>query len=235
MERTPNIELLELAAKLLRPLLGELVFLGGCATDLLITDPGAPKIRATSDVDAIVEVGGLIEYHKLEGQLRDLGFTQSMFEDAPICRWRLGPLMVDIMPTDPDILGFGNDWYQAALKDSVSAILPNGVTIRHVTAPYFIATKIDAFKSRGESDYLTSHDFEDLVAVLDGRLGLADELIAGPPDVLTYITTNFSSFLADSQFHAALPGVIAGAGSSPPRSAMVIDTMKRVTGPPIRD
>lgn len=230
MDRTPNIELLELAARNLEPLLGELVFLGGCATDLLINDPGAPKIRATSDVDAIVEVGGLTGYHKLEGQLRDLGFTQSTYEDTPICRWHLGPLMVDIMPTDPEILGFGNDWYKAALKHSVSAVLPNGTTILHVTAPYFIATKIDAFKSRGRSDYLTSHDFEDLVAVLDGRLEIADELIAGPPDVLRYISANFSSFLADSQFDTALPGTIAGAGSSPSRSTMVIDTMRRITG-----
>lgn len=66
MVRTPNIELLELAARLLHPLFRELVFLGGCATDLLINDPGAPRIRATSDVDTISEVGSLIEYQALE-------------------------------------------------------------------------------------------------------------------------------------------------------------------------
>ena len=33
----PNLELLTDAAKLLEPLLGELVFVGGCATALLIT------------------------------------------------------------------------------------------------------------------------------------------------------------------------------------------------------
>ena len=34
----PNLQLLTDAAKLLEPILGELVFAGGCATALLITD-----------------------------------------------------------------------------------------------------------------------------------------------------------------------------------------------------
>jgi hypothetical protein len=37
----PNPALLERAVELLRPLLDELVFVGGCATGLLITDPGS--------------------------------------------------------------------------------------------------------------------------------------------------------------------------------------------------
>ena len=53
----PNLHLLEAAARLLQPLLDELVFVGGCATGLLITDPGAVGIRPTKDVDVITEVG----------------------------------------------------------------------------------------------------------------------------------------------------------------------------------
>jgi hypothetical protein len=43
----PNLELLKLTAEKLRPLLPEIVFAGGCATDLLVTDPGAAPVRAT--------------------------------------------------------------------------------------------------------------------------------------------------------------------------------------------
>src|SRR6267142_1807351 len=49
----PNLELLTDAAKLLEPLLGELVFVGGCATALLITDKAAADVRPTLDVDVI--------------------------------------------------------------------------------------------------------------------------------------------------------------------------------------
>ena|ERR1700722_10642288 len=43
----PNLDLLTDAAKLLGPLLGELVIVGGCATALLITDKAAADVRPT--------------------------------------------------------------------------------------------------------------------------------------------------------------------------------------------
>ena len=52
----PNFQLLVDAAKLLKPILGELVFVGGCTTALLITDKGAADVRPTYDVDAIAEI-----------------------------------------------------------------------------------------------------------------------------------------------------------------------------------
>lgn len=51
-----NLELLIVAAKLLRPVLDELVFVGGCATGLLLSDEAAPEVRPTFDVDAIAEI-----------------------------------------------------------------------------------------------------------------------------------------------------------------------------------
>lgn len=53
----PNLELLKLTAEKLRPLLPEIVFVGGCATGLLATDPGSAPVRATYDVDVIAEIG----------------------------------------------------------------------------------------------------------------------------------------------------------------------------------
>lgn len=50
----PNLELLEQAAERLQPLLNEIVFVGGCTTGLLVTDPGAAPVRMTHDVDVIV-------------------------------------------------------------------------------------------------------------------------------------------------------------------------------------
>lgn len=48
----PNLELLELAAERLRQLLPEIVFVGGCATGLLIDDPGAAPVRGTPSQNA---------------------------------------------------------------------------------------------------------------------------------------------------------------------------------------
>jgi len=53
---TVNLDLLAAVAGHLRPLLNDIVFVGGCTTELLVTDPAAPSIRPTTDVDAIVEI-----------------------------------------------------------------------------------------------------------------------------------------------------------------------------------
>lgn len=52
MARTqnPNLEIIEIAAQAIGSLRDELVFLGGCATALLITDSAAPPVRALSVV-----------------------------------------------------------------------------------------------------------------------------------------------------------------------------------------
>ena len=48
--------MLETTARDLRSLIHETVFLGGAATGLLLTDPAAPPIRITRDIDVIIEV-----------------------------------------------------------------------------------------------------------------------------------------------------------------------------------
>ena len=104
----PNLELLAFALQRLGSLSEEMVFLGGCATGLLVDDPGAPPIRATRDVDAIVEVVNLLDFHRFSDRLRGLGFVEDQDPNAPICRWKQGELLLDVMPTDTEILGFGN-------------------------------------------------------------------------------------------------------------------------------
>jgi hypothetical protein len=96
----PNLQLLEEAATILRPVLHELVFVGGCATGLLITDPAAGGVRPTTDVDAVTEVSSYGHYSDLAQRLRQLGLTEDNREEAPICRWRHGRLTIDIiLPT----------------------------------------------------------------------------------------------------------------------------------------
>jgi hypothetical protein len=68
----PNLDLLESAAEKLRPLLPEIVFVGGCATGLLITDPGAAPVRQTYDVDVISEIVSYADYAVFSERLRAL-------------------------------------------------------------------------------------------------------------------------------------------------------------------
>ena len=65
----PNLQLLTDAAKLLNPILGESVFVGGCATALLITDSAAADVRPTFDVDTIAKIKKLILTHEFNDAL----------------------------------------------------------------------------------------------------------------------------------------------------------------------
>ena len=99
-----NLEQLIAGARLLRPLLEELVFVGGCMTGLLITDDAASDPRATFDVDAIAEITSYAEYATFSDRLRALGFAEDAREDAPLCRWIQGPTTLDVMPLNEKIL-----------------------------------------------------------------------------------------------------------------------------------
>ena len=128
-QRNPNIEILTMAVSKLGPVADEMVFLGGCATGLMITDPAAPPVRVTTDVDVITEVATLGEYYQLAERLRQRGFVEDQSQGAPICRWRLESTILDIMPTKPDVLGFGNQWYEPAVAAAEFVELPSGKSI----------------------------------------------------------------------------------------------------------
>jgi hypothetical protein len=105
--KNPNIEILAIAVERLGKLIDDVVFPGGCATGLLLTDQAAPSIRATRDVDVMVEVASLAGYHSFNEKLRRRGFKEGSSPAAPICRWQSERIILDVMPTDPELLGFG--------------------------------------------------------------------------------------------------------------------------------
>ncbi len=228
MITNPNIQILEAAAERLRTLTEEMVFVGGCATGLLLTDPAASPVRATIDVDVLVEVATLVEYHWLSEQLRQLGFVEDTSEDAPICRWKTYDVILDVMPTDPKILGFGNRWFTLAYKASEWTTLPSGKRIRLLPAPYFLGTKLEAFEYRGENDYLMSRDMEDIVTVLDGRSEIVTEVQQAGEELKDYLVTRCSMLLKERDFLDALPGHLLPDAASQARSALVIDRLKTI-------
>jgi predicted nucleotidyltransferase len=146
-----NREQLIATAALLRPMLGDLVFVGGAVTSLLITDEGAGAPRTTLDVDAIAEITSYAEYAAFGERLRSLGFSEDTSEGAPLCRWVHSGTILDVMPLDEKILGFYNHWYRDAMEAATTHQLSQDLKIRVVTAPYFLATKIEAFKVAGEA------------------------------------------------------------------------------------
>jgi len=225
----PNLKMLELAARGLDTLTDEVVFLGGCATGLLITDAAAPPTRETKDVDVIVEIATRHDYHVLSGKLRGRGFREDQNEDAPICRWIYQSVTVDVMPTDRSILGFSNRWYSDAMRTAKRIRLPGGINIHMVTAPFFLATKLEAFYGRGNGDFMASHDLEDMIAMLDGRTDIVQE-VSACVELRTYLSKEFAKLLENDEFQDALPGHLPSDAASQRRTGMILDRMREISG-----
>jgi hypothetical protein len=221
----PNLRLLEEAAKKLAPFLGEIVFIGGVTLGLLITDKAAAPIRSTDDVDVIAEILTYADYIAFSMRLRKAEFTEDTSEEPLTCRWFHGKLKLDVLALSKEVLGYTNIWYEGALNHAASFVLPSGQTIRVITAPYFLATKMEAFRGRGQMDFLASHDLEDFVAVLDGRSTILKEIADSPGDIREYLVEAARSLLSESRFLDAVPGFVLDYGRVP----LILERLNQLT------
>jgi predicted nucleotidyltransferase len=220
----PNLALLHAMALALGPLRERLVFVGGCATGLLLTNPAAAGVRPTEDVDAIVEVASLAGYHALQPQLAERGFVQTMADNTPPFRWFWNRLQLDLVPVDAHVLGFANRWYRPGFAAAVSTALGSGVSLRHLDAPHFLATKFEAYADRGGRDPYLSHDLEDIVTVIDGRAELAGELERAAPALRAHVAAQAQALLDHPELTNALPGLVA----QPIRAGIVLERLQRI-------
>lgn len=227
MMQDTNIVAVELAAQSLGPLMDELVLVGGCAVGLLVTDKARPPVRETIDVDLLTEVTPLANYYAFSERLVERGFKQRPTENV-ICRWFKGDQIIDVMPTDPEVLGFTNRWYESALNDAVLCLLPSGRQVRVITAPHFLATKLVAFASRGNGDYV-HHDIEDIVNIIDGRESIVEEVLATEPLLRQFLMEEFDDLLADSIFVERISYHL-GSHEHIFRKEIVLSRMRKIAG-----
>lgn len=218
-----SIELLELAASALDELCEEVVFVGGATVELWITDPAAPDVRPTDDVDVIVEVATKTGFYAFEDKLRARGFSEDVMSGI-ICRWQHGSssLVLDAVPADPSILGFSNRWFMESISHAVERSLPSGCTIRATSPPYLIATKVEAFRSRGKGDFLGSSDFADIITLVDGRAEIVEEIAGANKDVRTYLRGELSSLMSHPRFIEGVAGSLRSDETSQRRADLVV-------------
>lgn len=230
----PNLAILELVAHALGPVCADVVFVGGCATALLLTQPRPDRIRITEDVDIVAQALTVHDYHAVEHRIRAQGFSNDMRPGAPICRWVYKNVTLDVMPTVKDIVGFANRWYPLGIATAQPVTLASGVQIRLIAAPVFIATKLEAFKDRGKDasgqpDFLGSHDLEDIITVADRRPELLNECRAMPAALRMYLAQEFAALFASADFESTLSGHLPGDSASQNRLNKLKATLREFT------
>lgn len=219
--------LLMVARALGAELLGKVAFVGGSTTGLLITDVMTKElIRYTDDVDLIISVVGYTGWHNFVEQLKPHGFRVSM-EDDVTCRLRLGELKVDFMPDDEKALGFTNIWYKEALAFAADYELEPNVTIKLLTAPYFVATKLEAYKGRGNNDLLCSNDIEDILNLFDGREELIDEIKQSSVELKKYLALEITALLNHRDINSAIQSTAFGDSG---RQELIFERLETISG-----
>lgn len=111
-----------------------------------------------------------------------------------ICRYKIHGIIVDIIPTNDSSVGFNNKWYPDGFNQAVDYQIDEQCTIKILSAPYFLATKFEAFKGRGNNDGRMSQDFEDIIYVLENRATIWEEIINSNEEVKNYLAMSFAIY-----------------------------------------
>jgi hypothetical protein len=218
-----NVAMLELAAEHLGDLLDEVVFVGGATVELWITDEMAPEFRPTDDIDVIVEITTMRDYHRFEKRVRKVGLENDQ-ESGVICRFKHpeSGLLLDVMPTEASILGFENRWQAEAFPHAVEVALPSGQPVRAIPPAYLLATKLEAFRTRGKEDFYGSRDFGDVVALIDGREELPGEIAKAPEPLREYVAGQLNELSDHPVFDNGIEGALPSSPEAQARVELVI-------------
>lgn len=211
-----DLPLVELAAIALGPLVDEVVFVGAAVLPVWITEKEVLPLRATDDTDCVIDVSTKARYDAFGERLRAQGLREDK-DSKVLCRWRVpeSDLIVDVMPAEQSILGFTGKWVHLAHRKGMSEEFEIGRagSARIVRPELWTAMKLDAFATRGNNDFYSSKDFEDLVSIVRGRPSLIEELKSSRRDVREFAATSILSLTRSKQFEVGVIGAIAQIGS----------------------
>ncbi len=223
MSHQTNIVRIKAVANALANLKEKVVFVGG-ATISLYPDKPVFEVRPTDDVDVIIEILNYIDRSELEEKLRSIGFSHDIGSSI-VCRYIIQGIIVDIMPTDDASIGFKNIWYPEGFDQSINYKIDEENSIKILSAPHFIATKLEAHKGRGQNDGRTSQDFEDIVYVLENRETIWDEINSCGDNLKSYLRSEFSNLLKNPNHFEWIDCHVER--TSPPATYFIVDELEK--------
>ena len=108
------------------------------------------------------------------------------------------------MPTSPEAAEFGSPWFEEAMGVLEHHKIGESISIPIINPGYFLATKLDAFISRGTGDYYGSPDMEDLIIVLEGCSRLIDVLNIASVNLRRHVSRLMRYLLSTQSFVGAI-------------------------------
>lgn len=182
--QTINLKVVEKLSVALEELNNEVIYVGGAVVSLYVTDEGAEQPRPTKDIDISVQVSTYAEMDKLREKLAVKGIYPAPAETV-MYRYTYEDILIDFIPYEETSLGPTNRWLKPGFEKAYPITLGHS-EIRILPVSLFLATKWEAFKNRG-NDPRTSHDFEDIVYVMDNNLEVVDSVAKADKEVQSFL------------------------------------------------
>ncbi len=224
MSKTNNERLQEIA-EAMQELNARIVYVGGAMAGGYATDPIATAPRTTTDVDCVVDSHSYSEHAAFEELLRAKHFQNDIDSEPPvICRWVYNGEKVDVMSMNEQSLTFGNRWYRIGFEHRESFALPSGQLIYRLPVTYYIATKIEALRSRGGGDWRGAKDFEDIIYVLNYCTEFVDRFNAEDEQVKSFVAEQFADMLQRPNITEEIECAIAP--DEVERTDLILDILK---------
>ena len=190
--RIINLGVVAEIAQALGDLNESVVFVGGAVISIYADDPAADEVRPTQDVDLTLKLLDFSQ-RELDTKLAERGFHPDIQGHA-ICTYKYNDIAVDIMASTDSMRGPTNRWYLIGF-DSIQKIQIEGVLIQILSAACYLATKFEAYNHRGNGDYRTSHDFEDIIYVIDNRTTIVEEVRVADKRIRDFLKSEFKKIL----------------------------------------
>ena len=226
MSHQDNVSRIKVVREALGHLRNDVVFVGG-STVSFYADRETFEVRETDDVDVIIEVLTYSDHVKFEEKIQKLGFSPDAGSPIKV-RYNIKGITVDFMPTTDVAMGFKNKWYPDGYKNAIEYSIDENATIKILAPEHFLATKLEAFKSRGYSDPRQSRDFEDIVYVLENRNAIWSELVNCSEPVKGYLKAEFAKLLSQQGIEEWIDCHVDFV--SPPSTYMIIAELKNFCG-----
>lgn len=223
-----NQKIIQNVAKALGDLNDDVIYVGGATVSLYIDDTAANDVRATNDVDISVEIGSLNQLEALREELISKGFKQTADLDV-MCRFKFEDILVDVMGTKPIGWAPANPWFELGFNNR-KQIQVGDYSIYIMPLTYFLASKFDAHNNRGGNDPRMSHDFEDIIYILDNRSDWYEIILTADDEVSTYLLAQFRTVLESNRMQEAILGNLSYQ-SQDERYKMIMEKITKLCQP----
>jgi hypothetical protein len=125
------------------------------------------------------------------------------------------------------VLGFSNRWYEEGIENKISKTLPDGIEIFVFPPEYYLAAKIEAHNGRGGNDLRQSHDFEDIIYILDNCSELLKNITNANESVKAYLKEECSNLLKNEGLTEGLESALPH-GSEEEATEIIMELIRNI-------